>query len=190
MDPNPPTTTPALCTQYKIYWRDCGHEYSNVGDVVPCQAAANNLPCACRTNLRILRDTTTSRGIDGHTRVLSDETETGVCRPCRLSNERERKKEAKKQKKKVSKADKGKKVDGGSKVSGTGDEGRSGFGGGFGRERNFSVEKKYVKVDGGGIGSKDDWEVGMPPKTIKQYQMDLGMLKESNGTGTGKAMSL
>jgi len=107
-----------------------------------------------------------------------------------LENERERRKEAKKQKRKVSKADKGKKVDGGSKVSGTGGEGRSGFGGGFGRERNVRVEKKYVKVDGGGIGSKDDWEVGMPPKTTKQYQMDLRRLKESIGRDTGKAMSL
>ncbi|KAI4647861.1 hypothetical protein J4E93_004272 [Alternaria ventricosa] len=101
---------------------------------------------------------------------------------CILENERERKKEAKKQKRKVSKAEKGKKVDGGSKVSG--------FGGVFGGERNVRVEKKYVQVDGGGSVSKDDWEVGMPPKTIKQYQMDLEMLKESIETGTGKAMSL
>ena len=103
---------------------------------------------------------------------------------------KERKKEAKKQKRKMSKAEKDKKVDGGSKVSGTGGEGRSGFGGGFGRERNVRVEKKYVKVDGGGIGSKDDWEVGMPPKTIKQYQKDLKELKEGIRTGTRKAMSL
>ncbi|KAI4685445.1 uncharacterized protein J4E84_006173 [Alternaria hordeiaustralica] len=107
-----------------------------------------------------------------------------------LSNERERKKEAKKQKRKVSKAEKGKKVDGGSKVSGTSGEGRSGFGGGFGRERNVRVEKTYVKVDGGGIGSKDDWEVGMPPKTIKQYQKDLRELKESGQRDRRKSMGL
>ncbi|KAI4661673.1 uncharacterized protein J4E78_004462 [Alternaria triticimaculans] len=109
---------------------------------------------------------------------------------CILENERERKKEAKKTKRKVSKAEKGKKVDGGSKVSGMDSEGRSGFGGGFGRERNVRVEKKYVKVDGGGIGSKDDWEVGMPPKTIEQYQKDLKELSESVGKGKGKATSL
>ena len=107
-----------------------------------------------------------------------------------MENERERKKEAKKVKRKVSKADKGKKVDGGSKVSGTGGEGRSRFGGVFGRERNVRVEKKYVKVDGGGIGSKDDWEVGMPPKTIKQYQMDLKQLKESGQRDRRKSTSL
>jgi hypothetical protein len=84
---------------------------------------------------------TTSRGVDRHTRVLSDGTETGFCRPCRLNNEKERK-EAKKKR--------------GKKVTGDGGGTRSGGGAMVAGERNVRVKNKYVKVDRSRSGSKDD----------------------------------
>ena len=59
----------------------------------------------------------------------------------------------------------------------------------FGRGVNVRVEKKFVKVDGGGMGSKDDWEVGMSPKPTKKYQKDLKEHRQRNGRDRGRTMT-